>query len=139
MVPRYINHWPPTAPPTLIPPYVPIATAFGDARSLLLNREIELPTAKGLAIMTLCRGLSSMSRPVSVAAEPMVKLPSGTTTVSGHLSHSLKLSFGSSVRSRSGDNGPVGTVFDDGCAAGCAGRQMTAPKMPNSSMADHAT
>ena len=42
---------------------------------------------------------------VSLARDPMVKLPAGTTTISGQVSHSLNTSFGSSVRSASVDKG----------------------------------
>jgi hypothetical protein len=35
----------------------------------------------------------------------MMKLPAGTTTISGHVSHSLKLSFGRNALSSAGDNG----------------------------------
>jgi hypothetical protein len=37
----------------------------------------------------------------------MVKRPAGTTIISGQLSHSLKMSFGLSDRSRSGDSTPM--------------------------------
>src|SRR5262252_8709578 len=41
----------------------------------------------------------------SFAGEPMVKLPAGTTTISGHLSHSLNTSFGFSAHSSTADSG----------------------------------
>jgi hypothetical protein len=37
----------------------------------------------------------------------MVKLPAGTTTISGQLAHSLNVSFGFSARSRSSDSGTL--------------------------------
>src|SRR5262249_8890477 len=37
----------------------------------------------------------------------MVKLPGGITTISGHLSHSLKTSFGLSAHSSAADRGPA--------------------------------
>jgi hypothetical protein len=50
-------------------------------------------------------GPSFLSRSFSLAGDPMVKLPAGTTTISGQLSHSLKLSFGFSPRSAATDSG----------------------------------
>src|SRR5262249_62018253 len=51
-----------------------------------------LPTANGLASVTWCRG-SSISRAFA-SPPPMMNEPAGTTTISGHLSHSLKTSLG---------------------------------------------
>jgi hypothetical protein len=50
--------------------------------------------------MTRCCGPSVGVRSASLASEPMMKLPAGTTTISGHRSQSTKLSPGLSERSR---------------------------------------
>jgi len=50
----------------------------------------------------------------------MMKLPAGITTISGHVSHSLKLSFGRNALSSAGDNG---AARDWACP-------VTAPDMP---------
>src|SRR5215471_2782497 len=47
------------------------------------------PTANGLAIVTLCTGFSLL-----YSSEPIMNSPAGTTTISGHVSQSLKLSLG---------------------------------------------
>jgi hypothetical protein len=44
-------------------------------------------------------------RSFSLGGDPIVKLPCGTTTISGHASHSLNESFGRSARSRAADSG----------------------------------
>src|SRR4051812_17428649 len=64
-----------------------------------------LLTANALSIVTGCWGPSSLSRPGSLAGEPIVKLPAGTTTISGHLSHSLNTFFGLSAHSSAADSG----------------------------------
>src|SRR5437764_142352 len=53
------------------------------------NVTSNLPTANGLAMVTLCVGFSSL-----FFSDPIMKLPAGTTTISGHSGQSLKLSFG---------------------------------------------
>ena len=66
----------------------------------------------------------------------MVNVPAGTTTISGHLSHSLKLSFGFNARSSAADSGAAyrdasETVFappphGPGAAGGTTGGTTTA-------------
>src|SRR5262249_14134281 len=56
-----------------------------------------LPTANGSAIDT-GTGSSSLNRPGSFEGEPIMKLPAGTTTISGQLGQSLKLSLGFTQR-----------------------------------------
>ena len=68
-----------------------------------------------------CCGPSSALRCGSLAGEPMTKEPAGTVIMAGQLSHSLKLSFGFSARSRSGGSGPTGATRV-GAAAGVGGR-----------------
>src|SRR5262245_6261067 len=63
------------------------------------------PAAKALAMVTVRCGPSSSERPSSPNGDPIVKLPAGTTTISGHSSHSLKLSLGLSARSSADVNG----------------------------------
>jgi hypothetical protein len=48
----------------------------------------------------------------------MVKVPAGTTTISGQLSHSLKLSFGLSARSPSGTGHRGKQVIETGSRPG---------------------
>src|SRR5262245_58058223 len=62
-----------------------------------------LETANGLAIVTLCCGPSLVLLSVSVAGDPIVNSPAGTTTIQGQsLAHSRKASFGLRARSASG-------------------------------------
>ena len=87
-----------------------------------------LPTANCRENATRRCGPSSEPRSASLAGEPMVNEPDGTTTISGQASHSLKLSFGLSARSRSGDSGVTwrdGNTPTAGCdgAGGVAGGQ----------------
>jgi hypothetical protein len=138
MVPRYVNHWPPTAPPTLILRYVLIATAFGNARIPLLKHEIELATAKGLAIMTLCCRLSSMSRPVSVRVshgEIAGRDDHHVGTLVAFFETVLRLERPFALRrQRAGWNCPRRRL-----RGGLRRPIDDSPKMPNSGMADHAT
>src|SRR5580693_49379 len=67
------------------------------------NVTSNLDAAKGLAIVTLCGGPSWSKRPGSVAGDPIVKVPAGTTIISGQsFAHSRKLACGFSARSTSG-------------------------------------
>src|SRR5580704_19684368 len=57
-----------------------------------------LDTANALAIATWCGGPSLVCPPFSSGADPMVKEPAGTTTISGQSAvHSLKESPGFSA------------------------------------------
>ena len=67
--------------------------------SIMPGRYTLKATASGFAIATLCAGPSSTARPGSLAGEPIVKPPAGTTTISGHLSQSLNVSLALSTRS----------------------------------------
>jgi hypothetical protein len=73
------------------------------------------PAANGRANVTRCCGPSrstsgscgnfaKMARPGSLGGEPIMKEPAGTTTISGHVSHSRKVSLGLSARSCSADS-----------------------------------
>ena len=57
----------------------------------------------------MCCGPSVGKRFGSLAGDPIVKLPGGTTIICGQLLHSVKVSFGLSPRARSGDS--VETMF----------------------------
>src|SRR6187551_439530 len=58
------------------------------------NVTSNLPTANGLAIVTLRWGPSLSNRPFSSVRDPIKKFPEGTTTISGQSGQSVKLSFG---------------------------------------------
>src|SRR5215471_3837553 len=64
-------------------------------RMLLAKR----PTANGRANVTRCCGPSLLARFFSSWGEPITKLPSGITIISGQLPHSLKLCFGFDISS----------------------------------------
>src|SRR5437667_8586580 len=64
-----------------------------------------LPTANDAPIAAKCCGPSFSKRPASLADDPIVKVPAGTTNISGHLSHSLNAFFGLSAHSSISDNG----------------------------------
>src|SRR5258706_5979735 len=55
------------------------------------NVTSNLEAANGLAIVTLCCGPSLSTRSGSLSGETIVKLPAGTTTISGQSGQSLKL------------------------------------------------
>ncbi len=67
----------------------PAATQASHSANVTSN----LPTANGRSIVTLRCGPSALSRPASLAGEPIMKLPAGTTTISGQPSQSLKPSW----------------------------------------------
>ena len=56
-----------------------------------------LPTANGRANVTTCCGPWAIPSVASLGGEPMVKLPPGTTTISGQFAHSRNESFGFSA------------------------------------------
>src|ERR1700722_14053503 len=75
------------------------------------------PIANALVIITECCGPSSSNRTFSFFGQPIMKLPAGTTTISGHLSHSLNTSFGLRERSSVDDRGAAHReVRDTVCA-----------------------
>src|SRR5207244_4922449 len=55
--------------------------------------------------ISVCCGPSSAECPGSLVGDPLVKLPAGTTTISGQFAHSLNVSFGFSAFSCIGDSG----------------------------------
>src|SRR5436190_22473138 len=57
------------------------------------NSISNLPTANH-AILTVRCGPSSLNRSASLAGDPIMNSPAGTTTISGHSGQSLKVSFG---------------------------------------------
>src|ERR1700681_1182129 len=61
----------------------------------------------------MCSGLSESWRSGSLAGEPIVNAPAGTTTISGHMAHSLKIVFGASAHSSPADNGWAGRAATD--------------------------
>src|SRR5436190_22923272 len=56
-------------------------------------------------MVTVCCGPSSAECPGSLVGDPIVKLPAGTTIISGQFAHSLNVSFGFSAFSCIGDSG----------------------------------
>src|SRR6516225_2354702 len=72
----------------LYPLQPPSATQASHSSKVTANR----PTAKGFPILTECCGPSTDVCSSSLVGDPIVKVPEGTTTISGHCSHSLKLS-----------------------------------------------
>src|SRR5215831_13123745 len=81
------------------------------------------PTANGSANATRCCGLSSSSLPCSATGAPIVKSPAGTTTISGHVSHSLNKSLGCSARSSAADSGLAIRRGGKAPATGCSGER----------------
>jgi hypothetical protein len=57
-----------------------------------------LPASAAITAVRRCRSdtaiIAARISPSSLLREPMVKLPAGTTTISGQLAHSLNVSFG---------------------------------------------
>src|SRR5262249_19911082 len=72
----------------------PAATQAPHSSSVTSN----LPTAKGLPMVTLCMGPSSFSCFSSFSGDPLMKLPAGTATLPGHSGQSLKVSPGLTQR-----------------------------------------
>jgi hypothetical protein len=64
-----------------------------------------LPAANGFTIVTECCGPSFSCRLASLAGDPIMNEPAGTTTISGHFSHSLNMSFGLSAHCSLADSG----------------------------------
>src|SRR5262249_38728827 len=79
-----------------------------------------LPTAKGCAIVTRCCGPSLALRPTSFAGDPIMKVPAGTTTISGQLAHSLNLRPGCSACSACVVNVEVDTSQNVGSKRACS-------------------
>src|SRR5262245_45489322 len=107
-------------------PPQPPSLAYGQPPALITHAPhsakvtSNLPTANGRAMVTLRCGPSASDRPGSLAGDPIMKLPAGTTTISGQTSHSRKVSPGLSARSRSGVSGVggVGTLTAGSSGAG---------------------
>src|SRR5689334_17470845 len=96
------------------------------------------PTAKGRAIVTVCCGPSSAERPGSPFGDPIVKLPAGTTIISGQFAHSLNVSFGFSAFSWVGDSGAASiSVIWSGDAVGCARACPSATNKHLATMQEH--
>src|SRR5215510_14562679 len=92
------------------------------------NVTSNLPTANGLTMVTLRCGPSEASCPSSLAGDPIRKVPAGTTTISGHWWHSVKLSFGLSPRSSAAVKGLGARAA--GCPDAAIGIDTTKTSVP---------
>ena len=84
-----------------------LAAARGHARVPLGERHLELahrerPRDGHLVLRAFVCPVRALPRS---AGDPIMKLPAGTTTISGQSAHSLKLSFGFSARSSAAVSG----------------------------------